>query len=337
MVLRTACVVGTVGSLIQSELRIPIDSKGEGPQATSPNTIAQRSAKRQARFSLTPPLKVGPALRHINGGHDSIVPDVRYFIVLLLKLNPVNSLTLIRESHPGPLDVAISHSILSAVSAGELGPTLRLHRPGAMVAFGRADRVTAGYAAAVRAAEAHGFAAVERLAGGRAAVFHEKTIAFSLAVPEPEPKTGIQERFEMVANLMVAAIETLGIDARVGEVPGEYCPGRWSVNVAGKVKVMGVGQRLVRGAAHIGGVVVVDDGHRIRDVLIPVYRALGLDWDPRTAGSLADRSPGITLDLVTTAIEARFSERYELVERDIPANVLETASDLVAEHLPQVA
>lgn len=252
-------------------------------------------------------------------------------------LNPVNSLTLIRESRPGPLDVAISHSILSAVATGAMGPTLRLHVPGALVAFGRADRVSPGYAAAVRAAEAHGFAAVERLAGGRAAVFHEATLAFSLALPEPEPKTGIRERFEMVSHLMADAFETLGVDARVGEIAGEYCPGQWSVNVGGKVKVMGVGQRLVRGAAHIGGVVVVDEGHRIRDVLIPVYRALGLDWDPRTAGSLADRSPGITNSLVLKSIESQFSRRFDLVEGTLPGSVAEDAERLLADHLPQVA
>lgn len=252
-------------------------------------------------------------------------------------LNPVNSLTLIRESRPGPLDVALSHSILSAVSSGEMGATLRLHIPGPIVAFGRADRVTPGYASAVRAARAHGFAAVERLAGGRAAVFHEKTIAFSLARPIAEPKTGIQERFEEIATLIADAFETLGIDARIGEIPGEYCPGQWSVNVGGRVKVMGVGQRLVRGAAHVGGVVVVDDGHRIRDVLIPVYRALGLDWDPRTAGSLADRSPGITTQLVAKAIEKQFAKRYDISEGSIPGAVLDGANDLLPEHLPQVA
>lgn len=252
-------------------------------------------------------------------------------------LNPVNSLTLIRESRPGPLDVAISHSILSAVSESRLGPTLRLHVPGAVVAFGRADRVTPGYPAAVRAAQAHGYHAVERLAGGRAAVFHESTIAFSLALPEDEPKSGINERFEMIATLMVEAFDDLGVDARIGEVPGEYCPGQWSVNVGGKVKVMGVGQRLVRKAAHIGGVVVVDEGHRVRDVLIPVYRALGIDWDPRTAGSLADRSPGITVPLVIAAIERRFRTRYPLEVGTLPDFVLAEAEKLVPEHLPQVA
>jgi octanoyl-[GcvH]:protein N-octanoyltransferase len=252
-------------------------------------------------------------------------------------LNRVNSLTLIRESRPGPLDVAISHSILSAVSAGDLDATLRLHFPGPMVAFGRADRVTPGYRSAVRAARAHGFEPVERLAGGRAAVFHESTIAFSLALPEREPKTGIDERFELIAALMVDAFESLGVDARIGEIPGEYCPGRWSVNVSGKVKVMGVGQRLVRKAAHIGGVVVVDEGDRIRDVLIPVYRALGLDWDPRTAGSLADRSPGIDNDLVMEAITDQFRRRYPMVERGLPKEIIERAAELVDDHLPEVA
>ena len=261
----------------------------------------------------------------------------RWSIVPGRMLNRVNSLTLIRESRPGPLDVAISHSILSAVSSGEIGATLRLHFPGPMVAFGRADRVTPGYPAAVRAARAHGFEPVERLAGGRAAVFHESTIAFSLAVPEPEPKTGIEARFELISQLMVDAFESLGVDARVGQVPGEYCPGQWSVNVAGKIKVMGVGQRLVRQAAHIGGVVVVDEGERIRDVLIPVYRALSLDWDPRTAGSLADRSPGIDTDLVMKAIIDQFRRRYPMVERALPGEIVDHALDLVDDHLPEVA
>jgi octanoyl-[GcvH]:protein N-octanoyltransferase len=252
-------------------------------------------------------------------------------------LNPVNSLTLIRDSRPGPLDVAISHSILTAVSEGRLGPTLRLHLPGAIVAFGRSDRLAPGYHAAVRTANAHGFAAVERLAGGHAAVFHEKTIAFSLALAEEDPKQGIRERFEMISSLMADAFTSLGVDARVGQVPGEYCPGDWSVNVGGKTKVMGVGQRLVKKAAHIGGVVVVDDGYRIRDVLIPVYRALGLDWDPRTAGSLADRSPGITTHLAMQSIESQFAQRFALTEGSLSGDVLQQADDLVEHHLPQVA
>lgn len=247
--------------------------------------------------------------------------------------------TLIQESFPEPeaMDVAVSHSVLDAVAAGELGGVFRLHVPGPVVAFGKADRASPGYRYAVRAANAHGFAAVERLAGGRAAVFHESTLAFSWAVPDPEPRAGIKERFETVAGLMADAFNSLGVDARVGQLPGEYCPGAWSVNVGGRVKVMGVGQRLVRGAAHVGGVVVVDDGHRIRDVLVPVYRALELDWDPRTAGSLADRSPGLDNDKVAKAIIDTFASRFPLEEGELPGFVLERANNLLSDHLPKVA
>ena len=256
-----------------------------------------------------------------------------------LILCDVQRLTLATESyleHPA-LDVAVSHATLSAVARGEMPGVFRLNVPGPVVAFGRADRVQPGYPQAVRAAGAHGFAAVERLAGGRAAVFHQSTLAFSWALPDEDPQAGITERFRLIAEIMVTAFDSLGIDARVGEVPGEYCPGAWSVNVAGRVKVMGVGQRLVRGAAHVGGVVVVDDGDRIRDVLIPVYRALGLDWDPRTSGALADRSPGLDNVKVIQAIIGAMGEHFDLDRGVLPDSIIETARALTSDHMPKVA
>jgi len=235
------------------------------------------------------------------------------------------------------LDVAVSHATLNAVARGEIGEVLRIHAPLPVVAFGRADRVQARYPQAVRAAGAHGFGAIERLSGGRAAVFHEATLAFAWAIPEEDPRSGIRERFQTVAEVMAAAFESLGIDARIGELPGEYCPGEWSVNVGGKVKVMGVGQRLIKGAAHLGGVVVVDDGDRIRDVLIPVYRALDLDWDPRTSGALADRAPGLDTGRVTAAIIDATSRRFDLEPGHLPQSVIDDATGLLPDHLPQVA
>lgn len=248
--------------------------------------------------------------------------------------------TLVTDSyrdHPA-MDVAVSHSTLAAVASGVLADgVLRLHVPTRIVAFGRADRVQTGYREAVHAAKAHRFAAVERLAGGRAAVFHESTIAFAWAIPDSDPRSGIERRFRVISRIMADAFGMLGIDARIGQIPGEYCPGDWSVNVAGRVKVMGVGQRLVRGGAHVGGVVVVDDGSSIRDVLIPVYRALRLDWDPRTSGSLADRSPGLDTDKVMQAIIDSFSANFDLSLGTLPPSVISGARGLVEDHLPEVA
>jgi octanoyl-[GcvH]:protein N-octanoyltransferase len=228
----------------------------------------------------------------------------------------------------------VSRAILQRVAAGELPETLRLARPGAMVAFGKQDAVTPGFAAAVRAAGACGFAPVLRLAGGRAAVFHEQTIALAHAVPDPRPRAGIRSRFEATAELIARALERLGIDAGVGEVTGEYCPGGYSVNAGGARKLAGIGQRLVAGASHMGGVIVVGGADRVRDVLVPVYRALGLDWDPATAGAASEEAAGATWERVREALLDEYVRRYELDEAELDEETLALAHRLAPEHRP---
>ncbi len=248
-------------------------------------------------------------------------------------------LTLITESfteHPA-LDVGISHALLNAVSDGRIGPVFRLYHPQPVLAFGMADRLQPGYPDAVRVARAHGFHPIERLAGGRAAVFHESTLAFSWATPEPEPRAGITRRFEQISSLLNGAFHALGVESRIGEIPGEYCPGRYSINIGGTAKVMGVGQRLIRGAAHVGGVIVIDGSERIRDVLIPVYRALGADWDPRTAGAIADRAPHANVDNVTDAITDQLRQRFNVADGSVPEHIVDEAGLLTDNHIPKVA
>lgn len=248
--------------------------------------------------------------------------------------SPRTVVRLIRGSFPEPpaLDTAISHAILRGVSEGSQPQTLRIHRPGPVVAFGPLDRLSPGYGRAVDAARSRGFGAIQRLAGGRAALFHEQTIAFSWAVPDPQPRLRIAKRFEEVASILVAALQDLGVDARVGEVPGEYCPGEHSVNARGMTKLAGVGQRILLHAAHVGGVVVVGDSDQVRDVLIPVYEALGLEWDPATAGSVVDEVPGTSWEQVVEAILGRFGESHDPLEEGLPAEVMERALELQAVH-----
>jgi len=173
-----------------------------------------------------------------------------------------------------------------------------------MVAFGRQDANSPGYADAVAAARAGGFEAVERLAGGRAAVFHEQTIAFAWAGRADDVWSGTHDRFARIAGIVERALRRLGVDARTGEIPREYCPGEYSINAGGRTKLVGIGQRLIRGTWHIGGVIVVAEAERVRDILVPVYEALGLDWDPATAGSVADEVPGATWEDVSDALRA---------------------------------
>jgi octanoyl-[GcvH]:protein N-octanoyltransferase len=237
---------------------------------------------------------------------------------------------LVRTSFPddAALDTAVNRALMERVGAGELPETLRLARPGPIVAFAKQDAVAPGYAEAVAAARAGGFEAVLRLAGGRAAVFHEGTLALSHAVPDPDPRPGIHARFEATAALLARSLARLGVDARVGEVPGEYCPGGYSVNEGGKRKLAGIGQRLISGASHMGGVIVANGEQRIRDVLIPVYAALGLEWDPATAGGA-----GVSVGELEAAILAEYAELYELEEAALDDETLALARRLRPEHL----
>jgi lipoate-protein ligase A len=159
-------------------------------------------------------------------------------------------------------------------------------------------------------------------------VFHEGTIAFSWVTPDPEPRQRITARFEEIAAVMARALRRLGVDARVGEIPGEYCPGAHSVNARGRAKLVGVGQRLVQHAAHVGGVLVVAGSDRIRDVLIPVYDALGLAWDPATVGSVEEEIGPIGWDAAAQAIMGEFADGYGLVEGSIGSETLSRATEL---------
>ena len=106
---------------------------------------------------------------------------------------------------PG-LDTGISHALVLEVGAGRQPETLRLHETTDIVAFGRHDTITPGYPLAVAAAVEHGFTPIERLAGGRAAVFHTGTLAFAWAIPEPEPRSGVTDRFRLIAEILRDAL-----------------------------------------------------------------------------------------------------------------------------------
>jgi lipoate-protein ligase A len=229
-------------------------------------------------------------------------------------------------------DTAVSRALLLAVGEGRSPAALRLYEPGDAVAFSLLDRAQPGFRSAVAAARALGFDAMLRLAGGRAAVFTRQTLGFAWCIPEPEPRATIAARFDEIAAVVAAALRRLGVDARVGAVPGEYCPGDHSVNARGKCKLMGVGQRIVRDAAHVGGVIVLGGSERIRAVLAPVYERLGFAWDPATVGSLEDEVGSVSRVDLVEALLAEFGKTHALERAPIPRLVLDAAAATEVEH-----
>jgi len=209
-------------------------------------------------------------------------------------------------------DAAYSRAVLELVATGAAPETFRLYQPDDVLAFSSVDAASAGFSKAVAAARAAGFEPALRLAGGRAAVFHRETLAFAWTIPAAESRDGIHARFGQISEIVAAALRRLGVDARIGEVPGEYCPGEYSVNARGARKLMGVGQRVIRGAAHVGGVIVVRDSDRVSKALGPVYDAMQLEWDPETAGSVEDELGVATRDEVAAALLVELRSRIAI-------------------------
>ncbi len=129
---------------------------------------------------------------------------------------------LVTEGHPEPpsLDTEISRAMLRAASEGSITETFRIHVPGRVVAFGKRDTIDRRYPEAVEAATDAGFAAVERMAGGRAAVFTEHTLSFAWTIPDSDPRPGITARFAALDEVVVDAFARLwGSRPRSGRSP----------------------------------------------------------------------------------------------------------------------
>lgn len=244
-------------------------------------------------------------------------------------------ISLVTDSYPAiaGLDTTLARAILQSVSAGSLSETFRVYSPGRVLAFGKRDSVTAGFTDAASASRSHGYVPLVRLAGGRAAVFHEGTLAFGWTMPIESPRTGIQERFEALSELMVRVFARLGVASAIGEIPGEYCPGRFSVHHSGNRKVMGVGQRLAQNAAHVGGVIVVSGADAINEVLFPVYAALGVDFDPTATGALSDLVPDLTMATVVAAIVAELQALGEVSVATLSSVMVRRGRDMLPDHL----
>ena len=132
------------------------------------------------------------------------------------------------------LGTGISSALMRRVARGELEPTMRLHRTGPILAFGRLDKLRPGYRRADRRSPAS--TATSRSSASPAAAPPSSTRARSRSRGRRRVRgayAGTQARFADDGRDDRRGAGELGVDARVGEVPGEYCPGDYSVNAGG--------------------------------------------------------------------------------------------------------
>jgi octanoyl-[GcvH]:protein N-octanoyltransferase len=183
-------------------------------------------------------------------------------------------------------DQAYSRTLLERVAAGELDGALRIWTPVPALALSRLDELRPGADAARAAAARAGVDAVRRVSGGHAVVLGAGSFCVGIAEAAPTFE-GTQQRYERLTAALIGAFEAVGVEAEQGELDGEWCPGAWSIR-SGSVKLAGLAQRAIKGAAWAEAVVELAPDPVARALLAEVYESLALPLDVSTIGSLGE-------------------------------------------------
>jgi octanoyl-[GcvH]:protein N-octanoyltransferase len=184
-------------------------------------------------------------------------------------------------------DIGRVYAVLSALDGNSPG-SLRLYRPHATAAFAPRDTTLPGYLEAAAAMRRLGFTPAERRAGGQLAVYDSSALIIDLVAPHEEPRNNVKDRFAQFSAALVNALKRFGVDARVGQVPGEYCPGDYSVNAGGTLKLAGLAQRIGRRGYHMGAVISVASSVASREAVATAYDLLGFPFAQESFGALQD-------------------------------------------------
>lgn len=217
------------------------------------------------------------------------------------------------------LDNTVAPRLLKYTIEKSAGTIARIYRPRRTVALTSRDRSAPGFENAQQQAKKLGFTPVLRSPGGRAVAYHEESIVLNLLSQDPDPHALINERFEAIGHVFIETFERLGIHSRIGEIPREYCPGKFSV-ITDKVKLVGTAQRIVRGGWLVGASVVVRNAAPIREVLNNVYRALDVDMQPQTIAALNEFDSTLSVDDVTTSLLKTLKDHFAILEIDLSIN-----------------
>src|SRR3954471_13445768 len=244
------------------------------PGSSSVVTIASRSASYTARPARP------PFVREIG-----VSALAAMLCILAYKLSVVNVSPSPIAGSPAD-DQAISRELLERVARGELDGAVRIWAPVPAVALSRLDQLRPGADAARAAASRAGVDAVTRVTGGHAVVVGAGSFCVGFAEPAVTFE-GTQERDERLTAALIDAFAAVGVIAVRGELAGEWCPGSWSIS-SGGVKLAGLAQRAIKGAAWVEAVVDRTPDEATCELLAEVYAALGLALDPATLGSVSE-------------------------------------------------
>lgn len=213
-------------------------------------------------------------------------------------------------------EISIAPRLLKYSIEKSTGSLARIYRPQRTVAFSNRDISTPGYIEAVKKVENLGFAAVKRLPGGRAVAYHEESVVFDLLSHDSNPHKYVNERFKAIGEIFIETFARLGIESQLGQLPREFCPGKYSV-VTEKVKLVGTAQRVTPKGWLIGASVIVRNVAPVREVLNYVYRHINVDMDPNTVASLNEFDSALSVEDFICALNETLKSHFEISELDL--------------------
>ena len=219
----------------------------------------------------------------------------------------IDDTELSADARAHPLDYAAwVKQQLTGLRVGD-DAILRFRRPRPTAAFSPQDTTHPDYLSVTESARARGFAPIERGTGGRLTMFDENALGITIIAPHAAPHKQMMKRYEILSGAIAGALRKLGIDARVGELPNEYCPGKYSVNAEGRIKLVGVAQRMNQRCLQMGAIIAVTRSDAACAGIFEAYHAMGLNFDPGTYGAVTDLQPALTYADVRSVMIATVS------------------------------
>lgn len=236
-------------------------------------------------------------------------------------LAPYGQMKLIEGPHflQPEVDISVAPKLLKYAVDKSAGSIARMYRPQRTAALTSRDISTPGFDGAVAQAEKLGFSPVIRSPGGRAVAYHEESLVFELLSHDPDPHKFMDERFKAIGQLFIETFAQLGIKSKLGEVPREFCPGKYSV-ISENIKLVGTAQRVTRGGWLIAASVIVRNAAPIREVLHNIYRALEIDMDKNTIAALNEFDSQISVEDVVSALRNSINDHIETLDLDLALN-----------------
>jgi lipoate-protein ligase A len=220
----------------------------------------------------------------------------------------------------------LQQALLEEVAAGSRDSAALLWTSSRYVGATYPETRLPGFGEAARLAEKASFPVLVRNSGGGAVAANEGSISFSLTYPVEDLRRGLYDRYTEGVELVVTALDKLGVAAEAGEVEEEFCPGAYSVRSGGYsgVKIAGLAQRVTRRAARVEALILVAQTAELRAVLELFYGALGLPFRPESIADL----PGTGVSRAVEALADTVRQRYGANETAVGEKTLQRARSL---------